>query len=419
MALLLLLVAEGCRPQTVTHEESPFEGAPHVLLITVQGLRSDVVGAGDDGGSSLTPSLDALFASATVSGTAITPSPDTAPALASVLTGLSPWQHQAIYGDKPRPSRRLYSLAESFRDRGFSTTAALNGPLVRSNAGFTQGFEATFGYWRGGRIRRHLAELGEKPSFTWVHFDQPQPPFVLGRSGRRARGSRISFVEMEPYRNPATALPETARERFWQGYLRQVARLDGEVGELLEALRSSGRWEDSLVAFVSLHGEEFGELGQIGHGNNMGRTVLEVPWALKLPRSVEDRQLHMPERPPVGRIVSTLLRASGAQPMPALEPSFFEESSGGALSELYLGNGVNLFSYVEGDLQLIRSVRFARPERKYFLARRQLLGDPRAGGSVAEAEALFHRLRAAFDASRPFSAGPRVVGNQLFRWSAA
>lgn len=414
LPLLPLLGALACAgPQPAV----PQAASPrHVILITAQGLRPDAIGQAGPTGSSLTPHLDALIAGASASGTAISASPDTAPALASAVTGLSPWQHQVLHSASPAPARHLYTVAESFRDRGFATTAVPSGRILRTNPGYLQGFQQIVGLQRTAVVRRHLAELSEDPSFTWIHFDQPQPPYFRSQADRNPRRRRALLAEIERYRNPATVLPTAQRERLWQGYLRNVSRLDRELGSLLEALRSSGRWDEAMIVFVSLHGEEFGEHGQVGHGNNLGRATLEVPWALKIPSSMDPGLLHIPLRPGLTRLISTLVAATGSGPAPALDRSLFEGGDAGALSELYLTNGVNHFSLIQGDLQMVRSVTFTRPERRYYLARRQLLRDPRVGGDPTSAEAVFRRLEESFERSRPFTAPPAAVETDLLRW---
>ncbi len=415
--LVAQLGATACLNPRVN--ESKPEGPRHVVFITAQGLRPDALSLSGPSGTRLTPHLDALFASASASGSAISPSPDTAPALASAVTGLPPWQHQVLHRESPPPAGHLYTLAESFRDRGFATTAISSGRLLRRNPGYLQGFQKVLGLQKEAQVRSYLAGISQDPTFTWIHFSQPQPPYFRNRSDRNPRRRRALLAEMERYRNPAIALPAAQRDRFWRGYLRNVSWLDQELGSLLDAFRSSGQWDKTLVVFVSLFGEEFGEHGQLGHSNNLGRAVLEVPWALKLPASMDPGSLQVPGRPAVGRLISTMLAATGQPPPPALARPLFEEGDDGALSELYLGNGVNRFSLMQGDLQWVRTVRFARPERGYYLARRQLLGDPRVGGDKVEAEDVFQRLEEAFESSQPFSGPGTAVETELYRWNDA
>ena len=58
----------------------------------------------------------------------------------------------------------------------------------------------------------------------------------------------------------------------------------------------------------------------------------------------------------------------------ALAPSLFRPAPAAVLSELYLTNGANQFSLVDGDDQLIWVSRFAPPQPEYYQARYEGLG---------------------------------------------
>jgi hypothetical protein len=91
------------------------------------------------------------------------------------------------------------------------------------------------------------------------------------------------------------------------------------------------------------------------------------------------------------------------------------------LSELYLTNGTNQFSLVDGDDQLLWESRFAPPRPEYYLARLAMMN--RGNARVARAELpvppeeILGRLRAAFAATRPL-AGDGAPRWALERWEA-
>ena len=89
--------------------------------------------------------------------------------------------------------------------------------------------------------------------------------------------------ELEPFFDPAVPLPPELRRRFWAMYRLNAAFADDRLGHLLQALRESGQWDRTLLVVTSTHGEELGEKHQILNGGNLGRQLLEVPLAVKLP----------------------------------------------------------------------------------------------------------------------------------------
>ena len=75
---------------------------PHlgpVVLITVDALRADLVGA-LGGPRGLTPNLDRLAAEADWAERAVAASSWTVPSMASLFTGLQPWRHGNWHADR-------------------------------------------------------------------------------------------------------------------------------------------------------------------------------------------------------------------------------------------------------------------------------------------------------------------------------
>ncbi len=93
-----------------------------------------------------------------------------------------------------------------------------------------------------------------------------------------------------------------------------------------------------------------------------------------------------------------------------MAPSLFHDlgdTPAPVLSELYLTNGTNQFSLVDGDDQLLWESRFAPPQPEYYRARLALMA--RGNAEVARAElseppdAIFDRLLAAFRSTPPLT----------------
>jgi hypothetical protein len=191
-------------------------------------------------------------------------------------------------------------------------------------------------------------------------------------------------------------------------YALNVAWADEKLGRLLNALRSSGQWGRTLLVVTSDHGEEFREYGQIAHGGNLGRHQIEVPLVIKLPAG---RKLEPKGPVATIRVRNTLIEAAGGEPEPGTAPSLFRPWEGGVLSELYLDNGVNHFSYVEGDRQLLWESHFAKPEPEYYRARLLLTtGEPKPTD-------VFRRLEEAVSRALPLTGQPGdPPALTLWRW---
>ena len=378
------------------------------------------------------PHLEEVARGADWVGRGIAPSSDSIPALGTLLTGLRPWQHQAIHDGRPGLSQDLVTLAEALHDRGYTTGGYPGDPWGRDGLGTAQGFDAFARLGHGRRALDRLANLGSGRHFVWVHLPEPGAPYVrrdeyVARLGPGAPNlpRRIEAAQLEPFFDPATPISPGLRRRFLSMYRLNAAWADERLSWFLDALRASGQWDRTLLVVTSLHGEEVGEHGQILHGGNLGRASLEVPLVIKLPKG--SRLLLRPpatQRVATARIWSTLVEAAGGEPPPAAAPSLFRGARPEVLSELYLTNGTNRFSLLEikpeGGLQLLQESRFSPAEPDYFRARQALLRSARSKAPDLQGppEAVFTRLARAFDAVPCFAGDGRAEGRsfRLERW---
>ena len=117
---------------------APAADAPCVLLISVDTLRGDRVGAVREG-RAVTPFLDRLAAEG-VRATTISTSNQTGPAHASMLTGSHLLRSGVIANGWTIPPD-VPTLAELVFEAGWRTGGVISNPVIRSQGGFARGFE--------------------------------------------------------------------------------------------------------------------------------------------------------------------------------------------------------------------------------------------------------------------------------------
>lgn len=270
---------------------------PNVLLIGIDTLRADHVGAFGDGKSTLTPELDRLALESDLWLDAFSTFNATNPSFASILTGLY-GKHHGIYDLKTPLPESYTTLAELYKQAGYSTLAIISAHhLGPHNSGLGQGFDdvtladehfagelaADMAIdWIDGRKAAH-------PFFAFVHlFDPHSPhtppqPFALGF--RPATGEGLSPVRTWiPFRPPGPrAFDEPVLGGSRDLYDGEVAYADRQVGRLLGWLRSRGQLENTLVALVADHGENLGEYGIRYRHVGLHDTTTHVPLLIRWP----------------------------------------------------------------------------------------------------------------------------------------
>lgn len=77
------------------------------------------------------------------------------------------------------------------------------------------------------------------------------------------------------------------RAHFVSQYDGEIAYMDAQLGELLQRLRRSDLFEDTLIIVTSDHGEAFGERELVEHGVSVYQDQVHVPLIVKFPGQAE------------------------------------------------------------------------------------------------------------------------------------
>ncbi len=297
---------------------------PNLLLISVDTLRADAIGAAGDSSSSAglrgdhqarTPNIDRLAAAGTYFTTAITPMPRTTPALASLLTGLWPQHHGSR--DVGDAIREVTTLAEILKRHGYTTLAMSTNDSAGPKQGLDRGFDRFATYqqlidahgdelyrdltdispdnlgWASASTRRALELIDlappDQPYFLWLfYFDphflyRPPSPWQDSVEARRCWQLYEYFGEHRQLAGQVFSdvggVATEALDDCRRLYAAEVAYTDQQIGVLLSELEQRDRLGDNtVIVFVADHGENFGEGGLFfEHGDNAHGAGLRVP----------------------------------------------------------------------------------------------------------------------------------------------
>jgi arylsulfatase A-like enzyme len=160
---------------------------PGIVLLCLDTLRSDAVEA-TAGASGRMPALSAFARRSAAFLDMSSTAAWTAPAVASLLTGLAVARHGLGLGGSQALPQSVPSVVETLRTRGWSTAAVTGGGWVSSGAGLRKGFdhffptfdeigpEAAVGAWRDSRPR-------DRPFFLFLHTYAAHDPYGVKRRG--------------------------------------------------------------------------------------------------------------------------------------------------------------------------------------------------------------------------------------------
>jgi arylsulfatase A-like enzyme len=446
----------------------PPAGTPDVILVSLDTTRADHLSTYGYARET-SPHLTAFAADALRFTEARSPAAWTLPGHASLFTGMYPSRHGArlagawLPGESIDGRRRVafplapsaVTLAEVLRDRGYQTGAFVaNFSYLYRDWGLAQGF-ARYDDAPGLLLRlsphamrfaRHFApgfllkpfraapEINAaaltwldqapagRPVLLFVNYMEPHQPWLAPApydGWARGLPDATRLAEKNLYTHEVRDLRESERAFITANYDGQLAAMDAALGELLDALRARGRYENALVIVTADHGEFLGEHGQVGHiGRMLYEPVLHVPLVVKLPGA--DHRRGVVETPvQLVDVLPTVVEATGAtlpagvqgEPLLAVTHASLAEEEINPFLVSHYGETYNRGVRVlyDGDYKLISTTR---GERMLF----DLAHDPEEVHDLAEREperttSLLRRLHEALDT--PVGTAQAVAENRI------
>jgi arylsulfatase A-like enzyme len=335
--IALLIVALGVQTAHAVAHPSGGQVGPNVLLIVIDALRPDRLGAYGYARAT-SPNLDRLATESWLFTQAVTTAPWTKPAVASLLTGLPPRRHgissSAQWSRRDEQgvaqvealSRSLTTLPEVLANAGYRTGAFGENHHLVAELGFDQGFDVHRMDLDQSRLEMLRARLGlgmakrlgtrasdrntakridrtfldweadtRQPFFAYlhhinVHWPYRAPAYFLSRFGARRTTTDFNsmdfYMEVGPERPDADTPPRidpAVLQDMSDAYDAGIAFVDDELGELFAELRKRGAYDKTLIIVTADHGEQFLEHGEIGHGTSLHDVLLRVPLMIKFP----------------------------------------------------------------------------------------------------------------------------------------
>ena len=331
------------------------EGAPNIVLVTIDSLRADHLGCYGYGRQT-SPHIDRLAAEGVVFEQAIASTSWTLPSHMSMFTSLYDWVH-GVADTERRLAIRHPLLAEVLQEAGYRTAGFYSGPFLHPAYGFEYGFDdyvnCTFdaGYDErdlesvqgdreamdrgselditGPRIHEAIeswaAERMEEPFFLFVHYWDVHhdyiPPAPHDTAFDPGYEGTLDVLDLEHNDAIHPGMDPRDLEHLVALYDGEIRWTDHWIGKLRGLLEERGVAGRTLVVLTADHGEAFFEHGRKGHRKDLFDETVRVPlvmWGAGVEGGEGDGRRIASQVRTID-IYPTLVEAAGLEAVPRLQ----------------------------------------------------------------------------------------------------
>jgi len=310
IVLTLFLATIGRHAQARTRAETLETNAPSILLVTLDTVRADRIGAYGYA-SATTPTLDRLAKQGVLFESAVSPTPITLPSHVSILTGTYPSAHGVRDNGAFALRRRATLISEVLHQHGFRTAAFVGTYILDERFGLNQGFETYTGPTSTTEFRMHAARRPANDvvddAISWFEHLDPDERF-------------FAWVHFYDAHRPL-AESDPNRLHIEHPYDAAITFCDRQLGRLLEFLEKREQSKNLLIVVTADHGESNGEHGEETHGIFLYQSVMRVPLIFAGGPLAQHKGVRVSRAVTNTAIAPTLLSLAGLPPeeMPAVQ----------------------------------------------------------------------------------------------------
>lgn len=279
--------------------------SPNVVIFLIDSLKRDHLGVyGYERNTS--PVIDMLAQEGIVYYNAISQCSWTSPSVSSLFTALYPSVHGVVHRGSKKShclDYRLITLAEVFKNEGYSTGAFVANPNIIPGLQYHQGFDEFFAeYLREPDLRapelnerayQWIASNRKTPFFTYIHYMDVHTPYRPPEPYDKIFQSEFTkSLEKEEFYSLKNGGKESTKNNidfFIDQYDGEIRFTDFHIGKFLELLDKLRVLENTIIIVTSDHGEQFFEHGNHGHGWSLYGEEIRIPLVIRFPKSVANQ----------------------------------------------------------------------------------------------------------------------------------
>ena len=358
-------------PIIFSEQEVPPKQIQHIFIVTADALRADHLGCYGYARPT-SPNIDLFAKDAVLFENAVSQGAATLPSTASLFTSVYPSTHKADVNTSKLPAQFL-TLPEIANANGYMTAGFAQNEFLNPPHGLTDGFR----WYRYDRfpietekrlipLQEWIQNMRNFPKFVFFHMLHPHSPYVppleIARlfhvSHSPLASSNQKLIEVDAKR---IILPKEEREHLMTLYDAEIRHLDTLFGTFIQHLKQLKIYEESLIIFLSDHGEGFQEHGRLGHGGTVYQEMIRVPLLIKLPSRYNARGIRINQNVQTMDVMPTILEISrlpmpdflqGKSLMPLIQKAGKQENARTVFSEVL---SAKLLCAIKGDYKYIYS----------------------------------------------------------------
>jgi arylsulfatase A-like enzyme len=187
-------------------------------------------------------------------------------------------------------SGRLATIVPDLGFKGFADLAmdAANYFASRVRDPATE-FYPTNCAWIEPTLERWLGRQNpQTPVFSFINLYDAHEPYFLPPDLRREPGTWAKFlrsrIDGTGFLAGHSALDPEKCQMQYRVYRSILAQLDRRVRALVDTLRRTGRWENTIFVLTSDHGQCFGEHSYIFHERRLWEPIARIPLYVRFPQ---------------------------------------------------------------------------------------------------------------------------------------
>jgi arylsulfatase A-like enzyme len=269
-----------------------------VYIVSVEGLRADLV-EDPSAWHVEVPNLRALITEGFWAPVAYAASSAAVPSHAAWLASTEPGGSWTVRGTYVAGAREL--IPEHLARSGYESLMVTMNSDVNDSRGLTQGFlrivdardlgrnSGNGRDWMRAALER--ARSLRSPRMVWVNLNDPQAPYEpaselvenFPASLQRLAESMPNRLWVERVRGGKFVPTAPQLEYVKRLYAAECVQMDRAIGDLVAAVKKEGRWDQSMIVVLGVHGEEFLEHGGAGHGRTLFEESIRVPLIIVAP----------------------------------------------------------------------------------------------------------------------------------------